>query len=200
MGFWDERYSGTDFYYGKNPNIFIAECILNHPKKARILFPAEGEGRNAVFAASEGWDVDAFDSSNEAKKKAEKLSLEFKTSINYFLANLFDFTPQPAEYDVIALSFVHMPPEFRTIVHRNLISGLKNGGMIFLEAYSKNQIFYQTGGPADESLLFRPDDLKMDFGDLEIISLREQLTFLSEGRHFGKSSVVRLIAKRIFSE
>lgn len=196
MNFWDEKYAGSDYYYGCDPNVFIAECILNNPVKGKILFPAEGEGRNAVFAASQGWEADAFDSSTEARKKAENLAGTNNVSINYFIEDLFGFVPDPEKYDAIALSFVHMPSPMRKNVHQNLIKGLKKGGMIFLEAYTKEQMIYQTGGPADEAMLFDPDDLRSDFNGLKIHLLKKQLTYLAEGRHHGISSVVRLIAEK----
>jgi hypothetical protein len=67
MDFWDQRYSQSDFVYGKKPNEYLKAKLVDL-KPGRILFPAEGEGRNAIFAAKLGWDVFAFDSSIEGKK------------------------------------------------------------------------------------------------------------------------------------
>jgi hypothetical protein len=72
---WNERYGADEYVYGKEPNGFLKEFIDNHPP-GKILLPAEGEGRNAVYAASKGWEVTAFDFSEEGKKKALKLALK----------------------------------------------------------------------------------------------------------------------------
>ena len=79
---WNKRYAQKEYFYGKQPNEFFRKQLLKFPP-GRILLPAEGEGRNAVFAALSGWDVVAFDTSTEAKKKAEKLAKENKVQISY---------------------------------------------------------------------------------------------------------------------
>ena len=56
--FWNSRYQEKEYAYGLEPNLFFkSELIKLIPGKA--LFPAEGEGRNAVFAAKSGWEVTA---------------------------------------------------------------------------------------------------------------------------------------------
>lgn len=68
MNFWDERYKEKEYVYGISPNEFLKKELLKL-KVGSILLPCEGEGRNAVFAAKNGWNVFAFDSSFEGKKK-----------------------------------------------------------------------------------------------------------------------------------
>ena len=48
--FWDERYNEENFAYGHEPNVLLKK-ILDKLPAGKILFPAEGEGRNAVYAA-----------------------------------------------------------------------------------------------------------------------------------------------------
>lgn len=87
--FWNQRYRQEAFAYGKAPNQYFKENIQKlNPGK--ILFPAEGEGRNAVYAAQLGWDVYAFDISEEGKTKAKKWARENKVSINYQVGQLPD--------------------------------------------------------------------------------------------------------------
>ena len=71
--FWNERFTEETFAYGKAPNEFLKENIHLLPK-GNILFVAEGEGRNAVYAAKNGFEVTAFDLSSGGKKKADKLA------------------------------------------------------------------------------------------------------------------------------
>ena len=70
---WNERYKKEEFAYGQQPNNYLKEQ-LGKLSAGTILFPAEGEGRNAVFAAKLGWTVSAFDISVEGKKKASRLA------------------------------------------------------------------------------------------------------------------------------
>jgi 2-polyprenyl-3-methyl-5-hydroxy-6-metoxy-1,4-benzoquinol methylase len=85
--FWNERYALKEYVYGTEPNVFFKTQITKL-SPGKILFPAEGEGRNAVHAARLGWDVYAFDSSNEAKKKSELLAKKQSVKINYRVNDL----------------------------------------------------------------------------------------------------------------
>lgn len=58
--FWNNRYKEKEFAYGIAPNQFFKESINKLKIKGTILLPAEGEGRNAVYAAKKGLKVTAF--------------------------------------------------------------------------------------------------------------------------------------------
>ena len=85
LQFWEERYGQEQYAYGKEPNQFFKEQIeMLAPGK--ILFPAEGEGRNSVYAALKGHEVHAFDLSSEGKKKAELLTNQLGIKHNYIVS------------------------------------------------------------------------------------------------------------------
>jgi len=193
---WNERYSSEEYIYGIEPNIFFSEKLIQL-KPGKILLPAEGEGRNAVFAAKKGWQVTAFDNSIEGQKKAFQLAEKEDVSISY-LIDSYDSANLPFEYfDCIALIYTHMPPEKRTVYHQKLASFLRPGGFLILEGFSKNQLQYNSGGPKDYGMLFSVEELKSDFSDFSIIQIEETDTELKEGAyHDGKASVVRLFATR----
>jgi hypothetical protein len=67
--FWDQRYQESEWVYGEAPNAFFKAFIDQQPP-GTLLLPAEGEGRNAIYAASKGWTVEAFDFSPVAREKA----------------------------------------------------------------------------------------------------------------------------------
>jgi hypothetical protein len=69
----NDRYRNEAFAYWEKPSIYLKKQ-LESLAAGTILFPAEGEGRNVVFAASLGWTVSAFDNSAEGKKKALRLA------------------------------------------------------------------------------------------------------------------------------
>ncbi|MDX1604123.1 MAG: SAM-dependent methyltransferase, partial [Salinimicrobium sediminis] len=80
--FWNERYQREEYIYGKDPNEYL-KAQLKNLTPGRILFPAEGEGRNAVHAAKKGWQVSAFDQSEEGRKKALRLAEAEGVEIDY---------------------------------------------------------------------------------------------------------------------
>lgn len=193
---WNERYAADHYIYGINPNEWFSEKI-RHLKPGKLLLPAEGEGRNAVFAAKCGWEVTAFDQSEEGKKKALKLAAGENVDINYLIADLNDFDSKPSEFDLIAFIFVHMPEEIRQSVHRSLCQLLKPGGHLILEAFTREQIKNTTGGPKTLQLLYTKEFIEVDFNHLNFIEFEETLTSLDEGPlHKGDAHVIRLFAQK----
>lgn len=191
---WDERYARQEYIYGTEPNKFLKEQLTNL-KPGKILFPAEGEGRNAVFAASLGWQTDAFDQSIEGQMKALKLAADKKVSINYLIQSLEAWNPEPDQYDCIALIFVHLPDGLRQHVHNSVIKALKPGGTLILEAFTLNQLPRTSGGPKTAELLFSEEHVTSDFKELTFMKLEERQCILDEGPlHQGLADVIQLIA------
>jgi len=190
---WDERYSSQEYIYGTEPNSFLKEK-LTLLKPGRILFPAEGEGRNAVFGASLGWITDAFDQSIEGQKKAMRLADQKGIIINYFIQSLNEWNPEPEQYDCIALIFIHLPDGLRKQVHHNAMKALKPGGALILEAFTINQVLRTSGGPKTADLLFTADQIENDFKNLAVTELSETQVILDEGPlHRGLADVIQLI-------
>ena len=194
--FWNERFGSEDYAYGTEPNEFYKEQ-LNQITPGKILFPAEGEGRNAVYAATKGWQVTAFDPSIEGKRKAEQLAKKNQVSINYLIDN-YDFVDFPKEsFDCVVLIFAHMHPMKRKEYHQKLISFLKPGGILILEGFSKKQIKNNTGGPRDIDMLFSKNELESDFNSFSELVLTETDTILNEGPfHQGTASVIRVLGTK----
>lgn len=191
---WNKRYAQQDYAYGKEPNAFFKEQLALL-KPAKALFPAEGEGRNAVYASTLGWEVVALDNSIEAKKKAILLAKEYQTKIEYLESSIGNFDSEDNTFDLIVLVFVHMQNRMQN--HQHLLKFLKPGGTILLEGFSKTQINNTTGGPRNLDMLFSKEELKKDFTELSRISIWEEDTFISEGKHHsGKASVIRLIGTK----
>ncbi|MCF8373805.1 MAG: class I SAM-dependent methyltransferase [Bacteroidales bacterium] len=194
--FWNEKYADTEYLYGKEPNAFFREQI-EKLSPGTILFPAEGEGRNAVFAATLGWAVDAFDFSDKAREKALQLAEEKSCKINYFTADLAELEIPENNYDAVVLSFVHLPEPIRKPFLQNLIQSLKPQGRLIIEAFSKKQLGRTSGGPKDIDLLYNLSDLEQDLRGLSLIQAEETETALGEGNgHSGLAQVVRIVATK----
>ncbi len=194
--FWNKRYSTVEYAYGENPNEFYRQNLLKL-KQGKILFPAEGEGRNAVYAARLGWNVTAFDTSTEGRKKALELSIKHNTRINY-LIEAYETIDLPKEsFDCIVLIFAHIHASFRTEYHRKLASFLKPGGKLIMESFSKEQLFKESGGPKNVDMLYSSEELKKDFSDFSELEVFKTETELSEGNfHRGSASVIRVLGSK----
>jgi len=190
--FWNKRYATENYVYGTSPNAFF-KYELSKLGVGNILLPAEGEGRNAVYAAEQGWKVFAFDYSFEARRKALSLADKNQVSIHYEVVSFDEVNFKPGLFDCIAMFFVHLPPKERLHYHQKIISWLKPGGTLLLEAFSKNQFNKSSGGPKNMEMLFAEEDLKADFAELEKFEIDELNTFLNEGSfHKGEASVIRM--------
>lgn len=192
--FWDDRYSRDEFIYGTEPNDFFKEQ-LDKLEPGRLLLPGEGEGRNAVYAARNGWHVDAFDLSRDGRKKAMAMSDEFDVSINYEVADYESVEIASGKYDAMALIYAHMGESIRRQVHRKLIKVLKRGGTLIFEAFSKQQLGNKSGGPKDETMLYSLEDLKSDFKSLSLKIAEEDTQQISEGDlHQGMANIIHIVA------
>ncbi|GGX10148.1 class I SAM-dependent methyltransferase [Aquimarina muelleri] len=198
---WNDRYKDVEFAYGKEPNIFFKEWLLKL-EPGSILMPADGEGRNGVFAAKSGWKVDAFDISIEGKNKALQLAKENNVSINYIVEDLDLLQYKKETFDAIGLIYAHFPAEKKAIFHKKLNTYLKPGGVVILEGFSKNHLSYnkqnpKVGGPKDLDTLFSEAEIIHDFKNYEILLLKEEEILLNEGKyHIGKGSVIRFIGRK----
>ncbi|MBS1551123.1 MAG: class I SAM-dependent methyltransferase [Bacteroidetes bacterium] len=198
---WNDRFSKDEFAYGEEPNNYLKEQ-LTKLIPGTILFPAEGEGRNAVYAAKLGWTVSAFDISREGKNKAAKLAEKNNVTIDYRVGELQALDFKTGQFDAVALIYAHFPAEIKSQYHKLFDKYLKNNGIIIFESFSKKHIDYVTanekvGGPKDIESLFSIDEIKSDFPDYEIIELAEKEIELNEGLyHNGTGSVIRFTGRK----
>ncbi len=194
--FWNERYSANEFVYGKSPNHFFAQTI-DGLKPGRMLLPCEGEGRNAVYAATLSWEVTAFDQSLAGQSKCQRLSLESNVKVHYNISDALQFEFGEAQFDCIGLIYAHFSPNIRQRVHQKVVRCLAPSGILILEAFEPKQLENQSGGPKQADMLYTIDMLKEDFKDLKIKTLEVSVIKLDEGAyHQGKANVIRLIAEK----
>ncbi|XOV94492.1 MAG: class I SAM-dependent methyltransferase [Bacteroidota bacterium] len=198
---WDDRYSAKEYAYGLEPNVYLKQQ-LDKLTPGRILFGADGEGRNGVYAATKGWEVSCFDISKEGKKKALQLAEEKGVSIDYRVGELADLGFKPEEFDAIVLIYAHFPPSVRSAYHKILNTLLRKGGTLILEAFNKAHLEYRqknpkVGGPPDYDTLFSMEEVKSDFPNYEVIELSDEVIDLNEGLyHIGAGSVVRFVGQK----
>lgn len=186
----------NELVYGDQPNTYFRNFIDTH-KPGSLLLPAEGEGRNALYAAGKGWKVDAFDFSDTARDKALQMAERKGLNIHYEIRDLEEFQADK-KYDAVALIFVHLPPAARKKFHQQVYQSLKPGGYLVLEAFAKEQIQNQSGGPSDISLLYDAPSICGDFPFLHILSCGQKTLQLNEGLfHTGKADVLQLTGQKL---
>ncbi len=193
---WDERYGAEEYAYGTDPNDFLRERYRSIPM-GRVLSLAEGEGRNAVFLAKQGYAVTAVDASRVGLRKAEKLASERGVDIDFVQADITDFDMGENQWNGIVSIFVPLRSAQRTELHKKIIAGLKDGGVFFVEAYTPEQLKYRTGGGSSAETMTSQESLIRDLGDLRFIHLAAIERNVVEGAyHTGLSAVVQAIAMK----
>ncbi len=184
---WDKRFGRKEFALGKEPNPFLKKHIHLLPK-GRALDIASGEGRNAVFLAQNGFEVDAVDISEKGLKKARKLAREKGVKINIFLVDLDQHPIGKERYDLIA-DFYFLR---RRLIPR-IKKGLKKGGKVIFETYLLEHRKLGTGGPKQAKYFLKPNELLRLFKNLRILFYREGI-FKEGGK---RKAVASIIAQKI---
>lgn len=193
---WDERYAEPEYAYGTEPNDFLREQVTGTaPGKALCL--AEGQGRNAVFLASLGFDVTAVDLSPVGLQRAQELAKAHGVSITTRVTDLAHLELEADAWDLIVSIFAHVPPAVRAHAHQQVVRGLRAGGRLLLEAYTPAQVLRGTGGPRQPELTMTLEGLRAELSGLRFDVAREITREVVEGRyHTGLADVVQLAGVR----
>jgi len=193
---WDERYSAEEYAYGTKPNEFLEENV-NHIPKGKVLSLAEGEGRNAIFLARQGYAVTAVDASLVGLNKAGKLAEENGVVVEFIHADLADYDLGENKWDGIVSIFCPIPSSLRKQLYKKVEAGLKRNGVFLLEAYTPDQLKHGTGGGNSVDVMQSEESLGIELAGLKFTHLMELERIVVEGvYHTGIGSVVQAIATK----
>ena len=194
---WDKRFSTPDYVFGEEPNAFLVS------KAARLgmghaLALADGEGRNSVWLAQQGFSVDAFDFSVPAIDKAKALAEKHQVSVHFIHSDWQSFDWKPAHYDLVAgVFFQFAGPDERAELFEKIKQCLKSGGVLLIQGYGKNQLTYNTGGPGKLDHLYDEDLLRQAFAGCEVQVCETYETIITEGAgHSGMSALLGFVARK----
>ena len=195
---WDQRYNEEGFAYGIDPNDFLKSEYSRIPKGGRVLCLAEGEGRNAVFLAKQGYTVTAVDQSSVGLEKAKALAIENGVQISTVVADLADYDFGNEVWDGIVSIAAHVPPKLRKKLHGQVVNSLKKGGVFVLEAFTARHIELDgIGGPppSRKKMFMSLEELESELDGLDFVVGSEIERNISEGKyHLGESAVVQVVA------
>lgn len=193
---WDERYDHERFFYGQEPNYYV-ERQLAGIAPGRGLFLAEGEGRNAVFAAGLGHEILAVDSSAVGRSKALELATAREVTIDYRSADLLTDPWDREDWDFIVLCFVHLPPDIMPDVHRRVAAALRPGGTMILNSFAKAQLGRKSGGPPRLEWLHDLAELRTQFPGLDLKGRETEVDLDESVGHSGSAMVIELTGHKV---
>lgn len=193
--FWNGKFSKADYFYGINPNDFLAsniELLKNHQE---LLCLGEGEGRNAIFFAKNGFEVSAIDASNLGLEKLQNRAIQEKLDIKTICMDL-NFWETDEKYDVIVASYLHMYKDEREELFKKIEESLNKNGYFIAEFFSTKQLSFNSGGPKDLDLLYSLEDFQNYF-NLCKKKITEEIVVLDEGiGHQGEACVIRVVIQK----
>jgi hypothetical protein len=199
--FWNERYEANPALYGEAPNVFLVSVRDRLPATGRAFVPGDGQGRNGLWLAREGFSVlsvdlaDAAVASARARAEAEDLPLEAVAG------DLKDVPIEEGAFDVVVAIYLHFVPKLRPVLHGRFERALKPGGLVVLEAFSPEQLalrqIHGSGGPPRADMLYDEAMLDADFAGCERVFAERREVTLAEGEgHSGPAAVVRGLWRR----
>ena len=194
---WNKRFSTPDYVFGEEPNAFLVSqaALLG---KGHALALADGEGRNSVWLAQQGFTVDAFDFSAPAVAKAKTLADKRQVNVNFSCCAWQAFEWRHEHYHLVAgIFFQFATPDERTELFQKIKDSLKPGGILVIQGYGKNQLTYKTGGPDKIEHLYDEDLLRQAFKGYEVLVCETYETTIQEGAgHSGMSALVGFVARK----
>lgn len=194
---WDKRFSTPDYVFGEEPNDFLVShaSLLGH---GHALALADGEGRNSVWLAQQGFTVDAFDFSAPAIAKAQALADKRHVRVNFNCSDWQSFDWKAAHYDlVVGIFFQFAAPPERAQLFEKIKKTLKPGGLLLIQGYGKNQLSYNTGGPGKLDHLYDDTLMLEAFAGYDVLACNTYETPIYEGAgHSGMSALVGFVARK----
>ncbi len=195
---WDQRYEIDDYLFGTEPAAFLTRYADRIPAGAATLVVADGEGRNSVFLAEQGFDVTAMDVSSVGVAKAQALAATRGVTVSTQVADVLSWPWEPEAYDAVVAVFIQfLGPEQQPAVFDGMMRTLRPGGRLLLHGYRPEQVAYGTGGPPVTDNMYTEELLATAFADLDIEVLESYDAVITEGTgHDGMSALIDLVATK----
>jgi SAM-dependent methyltransferase len=178
---WDERHAARDPIESHEPDPSLA-ALFAGLAPGRALDLAAGDGRNAIWLASQGWVVTAVDFSIVALERARRSAVAGGVDVDWMLADLIEWRPEPRSFDLVAVMFLHLPRDERRPVYAAAADAVAPGGLLLVAGHDLSNLSRGAGGPQDPEVLFTPTEIAADLLDFTIETAETVTRDLGDGR------------------
>ena len=163
---WDRKYSAVEHLWSVKPNRFLVGEVAELPP-GRALDLACGEGQNAIWLATLGWDVVGVDFSAAAIAKARARAERERVQTEFVCSDLLEYQPPARAFDLVLLLYLHLPAAARRQILAMAADALADGGTLVLVGHDLTNLTDGVGGPSDASVLYTPDEIALELPELE---------------------------------
>jgi SAM-dependent methyltransferase len=158
---WNQRWAEAGPAWTTRPNRFLVEEVEGM-EPGRALDLACGEGRHAVWLAGLFWEVRAVDFSDVAIQKAQRLADKHQARVEWTVADLRDYMPEPQSADLVIVFYLQVEPGERRPILSNAAAAVAPRGTFLLVAHDTRNLEHGYGGPKTTRVLYTPDDVVAD--------------------------------------
>lgn len=201
---WDERYAATDLVWSATPNMFVVEEItrLQTAKpdgaRGRAVDLAGGEGRNAVWLAEQGWDVELVEFSAVAREKARQVATKRGVTLTTTLADVTaEIAVEPA--DLVLVCYLQLEKPLLERALRRAAQLVKPGGMLLVVAHERDNLENGYGGPQNPDHLPTVKDVVDAVSGELTIERAEQVTRRVDTEE-GPRDAIDLVVRAVRSQ
>lgn len=193
---WDQRFSNVSgFMYGEQPNVWIATQLPVLSKGSKVLALADGEGRNSVWLARQGYRVSNWDYSAVGLEKTQFLAQSANVEVETVLLDLIQDALPEQEFDAVVASFFHVPKAFQLQCWRKVFSRMKPASSLVVQVFDESQLPLSSGGPKSIDLLYDLATWQTLLRDWQVESCCLDQVDLDEGSHHqGLAQVINIKA------
>ena len=165
---WDRRYEGAELVWTAEPNRFVVAELQDLPP-GRALDVAAGEGRNAVWLASQGWQVTAVDFSAAGLDKGRRLAQARGVAVDWVHADVRDYQAEAGSFQLVLIAYLQLQEPELTGVLRRAVAALAPGGTLLVVGHDVTNLTEGTGGPPDPAVLYTPESITRSLGGLTVV-------------------------------
>jgi SAM-dependent methyltransferase len=155
---WDERHAAREPIESFEPDPTLIQEV-GSLRPGRALDLGSGDGRNAVWLASQGWQVTAVDFSQVALDRGRALATARGVRVEWQLADLLEWSPVAGLFNLVTLFFIHLPPDERRDVYRRAAAAVAVAGTLLVVGHDRTNLEDGVGGPQDPEVLITPGEV-----------------------------------------
>lgn len=194
---WNVRYRQTESVWSLEPNQFVVESFNGYPP-GKMLDLGGGEGRNALWFASQGWEVENSDFSEVAVEKFLRRADEagFREQCTGTVAPAGSLTAcVTAPVDLVVVAYLQLNHNELSAAISVAAHSLRSGGEFFGVWHARENIERGFGGPPDPMVNPTHDELRLSLREADLsedsIELRERIVDADGSQRIALDVVVR---------